>query len=146
MRNLLLALGGVLALAAVAAAPAGAETHTFHAMGTPTPKGNDPQGRPILSRPLSFPGLGKGTAPVPPPPRRATPPRGRVAPPGPPPPPASERHPARSLAAPTPEVAVAAPFPANLSSAPPGGRGGGTPPADPAGGSVLAGTGKITGG
>jgi hypothetical protein len=62
MRNLILTLFGVLALTAVAAAPAGAETDTFKATATLTSKGNDAQGRVIFSGPISSPGFGKGTA------------------------------------------------------------------------------------
>jgi hypothetical protein len=62
MRNLLLALIGVLAFAAVAAAPAGAETDTFNGTATLTPKGTDGQGRLVLSGPINSPGFGKGTA------------------------------------------------------------------------------------
>jgi hypothetical protein len=62
MRNLLLALIGVLALAAVAAAPAGAETDTFNATASLTPMGTDAQGRLLVAGSITSPGFGKGTA------------------------------------------------------------------------------------
>jgi hypothetical protein len=62
MRNLILALSAALALAAVVAAPAGAETDTFNATATLTPKGMDAQGRLLVAGSITSPGFGKGTA------------------------------------------------------------------------------------